>query len=107
MVCLARYGPQSGHSWIVGPFLGAHLSQEKGACMIRLAGLNKTFLPGTPDARPLLQDFHLHIQTGEFVIFLGANGAGKSTLFHLLAGTESVNRGQIWIDGIDVTTRTE
>ena len=75
--------------------------------MIRLMGVDKTFLPGTPDARPLLRDFNLSIESGEFVILLGANGAGKSTLFHLLAGTESVDRGQIWLDGLEVTARTE
>ena len=75
--------------------------------MIRFLGVHKTFLPGTPDARLLLQDFQLHIEKGEFVMLLGANGAGKSTLFHLLAGTESVDRGQIWIEGVDVTAQSE
>ncbi len=75
--------------------------------MIRLVGVHKTFLPGTPDARALLQDFNLQIDPGEFVVLLGANGAGKSTLFHLLAGTETVDKGQIWIDGMNVTSQTE
>lgn len=36
----------------------------------------------------------------------GANGAGKSTLFNLLAGSLRVDRGEVWVNGTQVTTRS-
>ena len=41
---------------------------------------------------------------GEFFSLLGPSGCGKTTLLRLLAGFESANQGQVFIDGIDVTT---
>jgi len=44
------------------------------------------------------------IKQGEFFSLLGPSGCGKTTLLRLLAGFESANQGQVFIDGIDVTT---
>ena len=44
------------------------------------------------------------IKQGEFFSLLGPSGCGKTTLLRLLAGFESANQGEIFIDGIDVTT---
>jgi len=41
----------------------------------------------------------LEIHGGEFVVFLGPSGCGKSTLLRMLAGLESVDAGEIHIDG--------
>ena len=45
----------------------------------------------------------LHIQPGEFVVFVGPSGCGKSTLLRMIAGLESVSGGQVHIGGRDVT----
>lgn len=45
----------------------------------------------------------LHINSGEFVVFVGPSGCGKSTLLRMIAGLESANSGQIFIDNKDVT----
>jgi len=44
------------------------------------------------------------IKKGEFFSLLGPSGCGKTTLLRLLAGFESANQGEIYIDGMDVTT---
>ena len=44
------------------------------------------------------------IKQGEFFSLLGPSGCGKTTLLRLLAGFESASQGEIFIDGIDVTT---
>jgi len=44
------------------------------------------------------------IKQGEFFSLLGPSGCGKTTLLRLLAGFESANQGEIFIDGMDVTT---
>jgi cell division transport system ATP-binding protein len=50
-----------------------------------------------------LDDITLKIPKGEFVYITGPSGAGKSTLLKLLYGAEKPNRGQILIDGQNLT----
>ena len=45
----------------------------------------------------------LHVEDGEFTVFVGPSGCGKSTLLRLIAGLEDVSSGQILIDGKDAT----
>ncbi|MEB3225969.1 MAG: ABC transporter ATP-binding protein [Synechococcus sp.] len=47
--------------------------------------------------RSLLQDLNLAIAPGQFVCLVGANGAGKSTLLKTLAGLETPQTGQVWL----------
>jgi sn-glycerol 3-phosphate transport system ATP-binding protein len=41
----------------------------------------------------------LDIASGEFVVILGPSGCGKSTLLRMIAGLESITKGDISIDG--------
>jgi len=50
-----------------------------------------------------LDDITLKIPKGDFVYITGSSGAGKSTLLKLLYGAERPNRGQILIDGQNLT----
>lgn len=50
-----------------------------------------------------LTDITLKIPRGDFVYITGPSGAGKSTLLKLLYGAEKPNRGQILIDGQNLT----
>lgn len=52
---------------------------------------------------PALDDITLKIPKGDFVYITGSSGAGKSTLLKLLYGAERPNRGQILIDGQNLT----
>ena len=45
--------------------------------------------------------FQLH--AGEMLALIGPNGAGKSTCFDVISGLTFPDRGQIWLDGVDVT----
>jgi lipopolysaccharide export system ATP-binding protein len=51
----------------------------------------------------ILYDVSLSVRPGEIVGLVGPNGAGKSTTFHLLIGTQKPDRGEIRLDGEDVT----
>jgi multiple sugar transport system ATP-binding protein len=53
----------------------------------------------------VLEQLDLDVQRGEFVVLLGPSGCGKSTLLNAIAGLLDVSRGQIWIDGQNVTWR--
>ncbi|MER9297709.1 sn-glycerol-3-phosphate ABC transporter ATP-binding protein UgpC [Mesorhizobium sp. M0621] len=50
-----------------------------------------------------LKTIDLQIEKGEFVVMVGPSGCGKSTLLKTIAGLESINSGQIVINGRDVT----
>ena len=65
---------------------------------IQLKQVSKSF--GDVEVIPPLD---LHIEDGEFVVFVGPSGCGKSTLLRLIAGLEDVTSGSIEIDGNDAT----
>jgi len=50
-----------------------------------------------------LEDITLKIPKGDFAYLTGPSGAGKSTLLKLLYGAEKPNRGQILINGQNIT----
>ena len=45
----------------------------------------------------------LTIRDGEVLGLIGPNGAGKTTLFHLLAGADRPDSGQVLFEGRDIT----
>ena len=53
----------------------------------------------------VIKGVDLSIDEGEFVIFVGPSGCGKSTLLRTIAGLEECSRGQILIEGKDVTAK--
>ena len=57
--------------------------------------------PGNP--KPSVDDAHLEIADGEFLVLVGPSGCGKSTSLRMLAGLEDINAGRILIGGRDVT----
>jgi len=51
-----------------------------------------------------LDGVDFEIEAGEFMTFLGPSGCGKTTCLRLISGFDTPTRGQVLIDGIDVTT---
>ena len=49
-----------------------------------------------------LEDFTLHIKSGDFIGIVGPSGSGKSTLLSLLMGIYKPTKGAIYINGIDI-----
>ncbi len=45
----------------------------------------------------VMQDINLHINDGEFVVFVGPSGCGKSTLLRMIAGLEEISAGDLFI----------
>lgn len=51
--------------------------------------------------RPIIKNFSLRLERGNFVVLIGPNGAGKSTLLRVMAGLLPINRGMRHLDGKD------
>lgn len=44
-----------------------------------------------------------HVDDGEIVTIVGSNGAGKSTTMNAIAGIKEYKKGQILLDGVDIS----
>ena len=53
--------------------------------------------------REVVQDVSLEINSGQIVGLLGPNGAGKTTCFYMIVGIVQADRGNIVINGEDIT----
>lgn len=51
----------------------------------------------------VLKDISFRLQKGEMAAFVGQTGAGKTTIINLISGFYTIQRGQILIDGIDIS----
>jgi len=57
--------------------------------------------------REILNNISLGILRGETFVILGGSGCGKSTLLRMIVGLMRPTRGQIWINGLDITQLSE
>ena len=74
---------------------------------IKINKIDKTFFPGTIREQHALKNVSLEIKDGDFITILGGNGAGKSTFLNALAGSFSLDGGEILIEGKDVSSIVE
>ena len=52
----------------------------------------------------IVNDISFNVEDGEMLVITGPNGGGKSTLAKVLMGIEEATKGQIILDGEDVTS---
>lgn len=64
---------------------------------IRLERIAKSF-----DKRQVIQPTTLTIRNGSFTTLLGPSGCGKTTLLRMIAGLETPDEGEIWLDDVCV-----
>jgi cell division transport system ATP-binding protein len=67
--------------------------------IIQLFQVTKTFSGGVV----ALQDVTVQIDKGDFLFIAGSSGAGKTTLLKIILGVERVTRGQLVVNGRNVT----
>jgi putative ABC transport system ATP-binding protein len=75
--------------------------------MLEIKNIRKTFNAGTVNEKVALKGLNLTLHEGDFVTVIGGNGAGKSTMLNCVAGVHSVEEGEIFIDGVNVTALPE
>jgi branched-chain amino acid transport system ATP-binding protein len=67
--------------------------------LLSVRNLSKSF-GGVVAAR----DVDFTLERGEMLAMIGPNGAGKSTVFNMVGGQLRPDRGQVLLDGQDITT---
>jgi len=50
-----------------------------------------------------LRGVDLRVESGEYFVILGPTGAGKTVLLECIAGLHNVDRGEVWLEGRNVT----
>jgi ABC-type lipoprotein export system ATPase subunit len=78
-----------------------------GSPRVELAGVERTYRAGSPEAVPALRAIDLTIPAGEFVSVEGPSGCGKTTLLNLLGLLDTPTQGEVRWDGHAVGTRPE
>ena len=66
--------------------------------ILKVNGLVKSF-----GRKRVVDGVSLDVKKGEIVGLLGPNGAGKTTTFRMTCGILTPDRGQVLLDGVDVT----
>lgn len=66
--------------------------------VLKVVGLEKTY-----GRRKVVSGVHMDVEEAEIVGLLGPNGAGKSTSFKMTCGIVRPDRGQVYLNGSNVT----
>lgn len=73
---------------------------------VKIRNLKKSFGQGETKIE-VLKGINLDIEAGEILALTGKSGSGKSTMLSLLAGLDSVDSGDIVIDGNNISQMSE
>ena len=71
--------------------------------ILRTENLVKTYVTGAVET-PALRGVSFELHKGEFTAIAGPSGSGKSTLLHLLGGLDRPTSGEIYLDGVALST---
>lgn len=69
--------------------------------MIEVEQVYKSFQLGD-QAVEVLKNINLGVDQGEFISIMGPSGSGKSTLLYLMGGLDSVTKGTICVNGVEM-----
>jgi len=76
----------------------AETGRDDGKPIVRIEGVSKWY-----GQFQVLHDIDLEVQAGERIVICGPSGSGKSTLIRCINRLETVEKGRIVVDGIDLT----
>jgi putative ABC transport system ATP-binding protein len=75
--------------------------------LLRATRLAKTWNPGGPAPIRAVVDASLAIESGETVVVTGPSGSGKTTLLSMLGALLRPDRGEMFLDGVDLASAPE
>ncbi|MGV8145292.1 MAG: energy-coupling factor transporter ATPase [Alkaliphilus sp.] len=72
---------------------------------ITIKNLTHIYNEGSPYQTNALEDINIEIMPGEFIGLIGHTGSGKSTLIQHINGLLKPDKGEIIVDGMDITSK--
>jgi phospholipid/cholesterol/gamma-HCH transport system ATP-binding protein len=69
---------------------------------IRVVNLHKSF-----DKNEVLRGVHLEVRQGESMVVIGGSGSGKTVLIKCIIGLMQPDQGEIYVDGLEITSLDE
>ncbi len=71
--------------------------------IIEVNNVSRSFTNGK-QVTEVLKNINLTVEEGDFVSIMGPSGSGKSTLLYLLGGLDQPTKGNVFINGRDLST---
>jgi ABC-type nitrate/sulfonate/bicarbonate transport system ATPase subunit len=66
--------------------------------ILKINHVSKSF-----EEEQIINDISLQLKEGEIVSLLGVSGGGKTTLFNIIAGLSTPDKGNVFLEGEDIT----
>ena len=76
------------------------------APLLTVRGVHRTFGSGAA-AVHALRDISFEVEPGTMVALVGRSGSGKTTLLNVIGGLDRADRGEVTVDGVEVTALDE
>src|SRR4030065_367040 len=78
------------------------MMEKKSNIKIRVANLHKSF-----GENQVLRGVDLEVQQGESMVVIGGSGSGKTVLIKCIIGLTQPDEGEIYVDGLEITSLNE
>ncbi|WP_244851547.1 amino acid ABC transporter ATP-binding protein [Caballeronia sp. SL2Y3] len=69
--------------------------QSQNKPVIALTRVSKAF-----GATRVLDEINIDVRAGEVLVLIGASGSGKSTVLRIMAGLETADSGEVWVNDV-------
>jgi putative ABC transport system ATP-binding protein len=87
-----------------GPSGASQTTPQTGEPIIRGIDIRKRYVMSKDNFVDALRGASLEVRSGEIVGIMGPSGSGKSTLLHILGCLDSLDSGEVWLEGNRVDT---
>jgi phospholipid/cholesterol/gamma-HCH transport system ATP-binding protein len=77
-------------------------ARPAGPSIIEFRNVSKSY-----GSKRVLDEVNLSVMRGEVLVILGGSGTGKSVSLRQMNGLEQPDSGQVWVDGVEVSSLPE
>jgi len=82
------------------------MSDTQGKVLLKVKNIVKNYVSGA-ETLHILKGINFEIEEGKSVAISGQSGSGKSTLLNIIGGLDHADEGNVFLNGIDITSLSE